>query len=117
MKAVSKENMLIPSMRQQLAETEKEICNLLNVIQQGLLNTSAAKKRLDDLEAQKEELELGLSQAKFAYTKDTKDEIVNWICQYKFDDVNSIGYRRKIIDAFVNAIRVYEYSFWQGIFF
>ena len=102
-----KEDALIPSLRQQLAETIKGIDNLLNAIQQGLFNVSA-KKRLDDLEAQKEELELGLLQAEFAHPKYTKDEMVKWISQFKFGDVNSIDYQRKIIDAFINVVRVYD---------
>ena len=101
------ENALIPTLRQQLVETDKAIDNLLNAIQQGLFN-AAAKKRMDDLEAQKEGLEISLLQAELARPKYTKDEMVRWISQFKYGDVDSIDYQRKIIDIFVNSIRLYD---------
>jgi len=101
------ENALIPTLRQQLSETDKAIDNLLNAIQQGLFN-AAAKKRMDDLEAQKEGLEISLLQAELARPKYTKDEMVRWISQFKYGDVDSIDYQRKIIDIFVNSIRLYD---------
>jgi DNA invertase Pin-like site-specific DNA recombinase len=102
-----REDALLPSLHQQLAEAEKGIDNLLNAIQQGLFNVSA-KKRMDELEAQKEYLEVSILQAELARPKYTKDEMVRWISQFKYGDVNSVDYQRQIIDIFVNAIRLYD---------
>ncbi len=102
-----REDILLPSLRQQLAETEKGIDNLLNAIQQGLFNVSA-KKRMDDLEAQKEDLEASILQAELARPKYTKDEMVRWISQFKHGDVDSVDYQRQIIDIFINCIRLYD---------
>jgi len=52
----------------------------------GLYNVSA-KKRLDELEAQKEDLEVSILQDEFARPKYTKDEMVRWISQFKYGDV------------------------------
>ncbi len=101
------ENTLIPMLKQQLAETEKGINNLLNAIQQGLFNTSA-KKRMDELEKQKEELEVSILQTELARPKYTKDEMVRWISRFKHGDIDSVDYRRQIIDIFVNSIRLYD---------
>ena len=101
------ENTLLPTLRQQLAETEKGIDNLLNAIQQGLFNVSA-KKRMDELEAQKEHLEVSILQAELARPQYTKDEMIRWISQFKYGDVDSIDYQRQIIDIFVNSIRVFD---------
>ena len=101
------ENTLLPSLRQQLAETEKSIDNLLNAIQQGLFNVSA-KKRMDELEAQKDNLEVSILQAELSRPKYTKDEMVRWISQFKYGDVDSLDYQRQIIDIFVNSIRLYD---------
>jgi hypothetical protein len=102
-----RENSLLPSLRQQLAETEKGIDNLLNAIQQGLFNVSA-KKRMDELEAQKEELEVSILQAELERPRYTKDEMVRWISQFKYGDVDSVDYQRQIIDIFINSIRVFD---------
>jgi len=101
------ENTLLPTLKQQLSDTEKAIDNLLNAIQQGLFNVSA-KKRMDDLEAQKADLEVSILQAELARPKYTKDEMVRWINQFKYGDVDSVDYQRQIIDIFVNSIRVFD---------
>ena len=101
------ENVLLPSLHRQLAETEKGIDNLLNAIQQGLYNASA-QKRMDDLEAQKKDLEISILQAELAHPKYTKDEMVRWISQFKYSDVDSVDYQRQIIDIFINSIRLYD---------
>ena len=99
-----RENALLPSLRQQLAETEKGIDNLLNAIQQDILNKST-KQRLDDLEAQKEDLEVSILQAELARPRYTKDEMVRWISQFKYGDVDSADYQRQIIDIFINSAK------------
>ena len=101
------EDTVLPSLRKQLAETEKSIDNLLNAIQQGLFNVSA-KKRMDELEAQKEDLEISILQAELVRPKYTKDEIVHWISQFKYGDVDSKDYQQQIIDIFLNSIRLYD---------
>jgi len=100
-------NPLLPSMRQQLNDVNKGIQNLLNAIQQGLFNTSA-KLRMDELEAQKEDLEASILQAELAQPKYTKEQIVLWISRLKNGAVNDLDYQRKIIDIFVNSVRVFE---------
>jgi len=52
MELQTKESSELPALRQQLAETEKGIENMLNAIQAGILNAST-KQRLDDLEKAK----------------------------------------------------------------
>jgi hypothetical protein len=56
-----KENTTLPLLKKQLAEAEHGIENMLNAIRQGILNSST-KKRLDDLEAAKSELEIQILQ-------------------------------------------------------
>ena len=34
--------------------------------------------------------------------------MVSWISQFKYGDVDSLDYQRKIIDIFVNSIRVFD---------
>ena len=102
-----RENDLIPTLRQQLAEVEKSIDNMLNAIQQGILSKST-KKRLNDLEVQKEDLEISILQAEIKRPKYPKEVIVEWIGQFKYGDIDSRDYQRKIIDAFVNSITLFD---------
>ncbi|MCL2579340.1 MAG: recombinase family protein [Oscillospiraceae bacterium] len=102
-----RENTLLPTLRQQLAETNKGIDNLLNAIQQGLYN-AAAQKRMDELEARKADLEVSILQAELTRPKYSKDEMVRWIGQFKHGDVDSVDYQRQIIDIFINSIRIFD---------
>jgi hypothetical protein len=50
-----REDTMLPVLRQQLADAEKGIENMLNAIQQGII-TASTKARLEELEAQKSDL-------------------------------------------------------------
>ena len=68
----------------------------------------STKQQLDDLEAQKEDLEVSILQAELARPRYTKDEMVRWISQFKYGDVDSVDYQRQIIDIFINSIRLFD---------
>ena len=66
----------IPAMRQQLKACEKAIENMLNAIQMGIL-TPSTKTRLEELEAQRENLKVSILQAELEKPKYTKEQIVS----------------------------------------
>lgn len=101
------ENTTVPALKKQLAETERGIENMLNAIQQGIL-TASTKDRLEALEKQKEDLKIAIMQAELQKPKYTKEQIVSWISQFKYGDVNSREYQKRIIDTFVNAIFLFD---------
>lgn len=109
----------IPAMRQQLKACEKAIENMLNAIQMGIL-TPSTKTRLEELEAQRENLKVSILQAELEKPKYTKEQIVSWINRFKYGNVDDIEYQRQIIDTFINAIYVYDdklvftYNFKDG---
>ena len=51
------ENTMLPTLRQQLKECEKAIENMLSAIEAGIISSST-KKRLEELEARREELNI-----------------------------------------------------------
>ena len=102
-----KEDLTIPALKQQLAAAEKNIENMLNAIQQGIL-TKSTKERLEELENQKELLEISILQAELQKPRYTKELIVKWINQFKYGDVNSREYQKRIIDTFINAIYLFD---------
>lgn len=78
----------IPAFKNQLADNERDIDNMLNAIQQGVL-ASSAKARLEALKKQKENLKIAMLQAEIQKPKYTKEQIVSWISHFKYGDVNS----------------------------
>lgn len=101
------EDTTIPALKKQLADTERRIENMLNAIQQGVL-TSSTKERLEALEKQRDNLKIAVLQAELQKPKYTKEQIVRWIGQFKYGDVNSREYQKRIIDTFVNSLYLFD---------
>jgi len=101
------ENITLPMLQKQLEETERSIENMLNAIQQGVL-TSSTKKRLDDLEETKGELEIKILQEEIEEPQLTKEQIMFWFHQFRGIDVSVKENRQWLIDTFVNAIYLYD---------
>ena len=97
----------LPALRRQLADTEKAIDNMLNAIQAGIFNAST-KRRLDELEATKEKLELSIIEEEMKKTQFTREQIQFYILQFRKVDTNTLEGRRRLIDGFVNSVVVYD---------
>ena len=97
----------IPALKKQLADTERGIENMLNAIQQGVL-TSSTRERLEALEKQRDNLKIAVLQAELQKPKYTKEQIVRWIGQFKYGDVNRREYQKRIIDTFVNSLYLFD---------
>ncbi|MBR3100085.1 MAG: recombinase family protein [Clostridia bacterium] len=106
-KLQSKEDTTIPALREQLKECEKGIENMLNGIQAGVL-TPSTKERLDQLETRRSDLNISIMQAELTRPKYTKQQIVEWISQFKHGNPNDLNYQKQIIDIFLNSIYVYD---------
>ncbi len=72
---LSQENTKIPQLQARLKEIDGYIDNLLNAIQQGLFNESA-KKRLDELEQTKKDIETAIFSEQLQKPEITKDHII-----------------------------------------
>ncbi|MCL2083568.1 MAG: zinc ribbon domain-containing protein, partial [Oscillospiraceae bacterium] len=101
------ENITLPMLRKQIAETERGIDNMLNAIQQGVLNTST-KKRLDDLEMTKSDLEVRILQEEMEKPLLTREQILFWFHRFRGIDTSEQTQRQMLIDTFVNAIFLYD---------
>jgi len=98
-----RENTTLPLLKKQLAEAERSIENMLNAIQQGIL-TSSTKKRLDDLEAAKSDLEIKILQEEMTKTPLTREHILFWLHRFRGIDTTNREQRQRLIDIFINAI-------------
>ncbi|NLS86237.1 MAG: recombinase family protein, partial [Ruminococcaceae bacterium] len=103
----SKENTDLPLLKQQLAETESAIENMLNAIQQGIF-TKSTKNRLDELEDTKERLTVSILQNQIEQLHLTKEDILLWLHQFREMDIANMEQRQRLIDSFVNAVYVYD---------
>ena len=101
------ENITLPLLQKQLSEAEKGIENMLNAIQQGILNAST-KKRLDDLEAMKSDLEVEITQEKLQKPLLTREKIMFWLHKFRGIDTSQQDQCQWLIDTFVNAIYLYD---------
>jgi len=102
-----KESPGIPLLRQQLAEVEQGLKNLVDAIQQGMFS-KATKERLDALEAEKEKLELALLQEEIRHPTLTKEKIKFWLLRFRALDLTLLEHRKRMIDSFVNAVYLYD---------
>src|SRR5699024_4113165 len=80
---------------------------MLNAIQAGIFNTST-KRRLDELEATKEKLELNITKEEMVKPQFTKEQIRFYILQFRKVNINTLEGRRRLIDSFVNSVVVYD---------
>ena len=102
-----RENTSLPLYEQQLREAETGIQNLLNAIQQGIL-TKSTKTRLEELEATKEDLEIKIANEKIAKPRISPEFVTFWLHKFRKLDVRQQSHRKMLIDAFVNAIYLYD---------
>lgn len=102
-----KENIAVPLLKKQLAEIEKGIENVLNAIQQGLLSSST-KKRLDELEQQKEELEANIAHEEIMQCVLTRDQIMFWLMRMKNLNLTLPEHKRRLVDTFLNSVYLFE---------
>ena len=101
------ENLTLPALRKQLADTEKGIENMLNAIQMGVL-TQSTKERLESLEKQRDELKVSILTEELQKPRLSKESIIAWIDQFRYGDRDSAEYQKRVIDSFVNSVYVFD---------
>ena len=102
-----RDNVNVPLYEQQLREADTAISNLLNAIQQGIL-TRSTKARLEELENRRDELESRLACEKLAKPKVSAEFMTFWLHRFRKLDVRQQSHRKMLIDAFINAIFLYD---------
>lgn len=107
MEMQDRENINLPLYERQLQEAETGIQNMLNAIQQGIL-TKSTKARLEELEATRNELENRIACEKLAKPKISAEFMTFWLHRFRKLDVKQKSHRKMLIDAFINAISLYD---------
>ena len=107
MEIQGKDNTILPYLHEQLAEVEKGIENLVNAIQMGIFN-DATKKRMDNLETRKTDLNIQIAKEELAKPTVTKEQIICWLEHFRTFDTNIFEHRRRFINIFINRIFLYD---------
>lgn len=103
----AKESTTLPLLKEQLAQTEQGIQNMLNAIQQGIFTTST-KQRLEELESKKEQLTVSILQEELEKPQLTREQILFWLRRFRTIDTTKAEHRQRLIDSFVNAVFVFD---------
>ena len=97
----------LPLYEHQLRETESAIQNLLRAIEQGIL-TKSTKSRLEELEAEKEAIEVRIANEKLTKPKVSEEFLRFWLERFRRLNMAKKEHRQILIDTFVNAIYLYD---------
>lgn len=103
-----KDDDLKNSLETKLAEIQKSTDNILKAIEAGIFNDTT-KKRMDELEAQRSEIESELAGIQLQQTvKITRDYVFFYLTELRKGDFNDLKFQQHLIDVFVNAIFLYD---------
>ena len=105
-----KESNTVTVVQGQLDKVEKKLRNIAEAIAQGIFS-STTKKMLDELEEQKNNLELELFQAKLTDPILTKEQLLFAFSDLRKIDTSTKEGRQRLIDIFVNSIYLFDDRF------
>ena len=99
---------IIDGLSAQLKEVDVKLKNISKAIAQGII-TPTTKDMLLEAEADKVAIECSIEKEKIINkTVITKEQIAFWISQFKDGDPNDGEFCRRLIDAFINSVYVYD---------
>ena len=97
----------IPQLTSRLAEVEKSITNITAAIEKGIASDTLMN-RLVQLEHEKKTINKELkAEEKFTYRVD-RDQIIFWLSQFKYGNIEDEDFRRRLIDLLVNSVTVWD---------
>ena len=85
------------------------ITNILNAIQNGIY-IATVRDRLEELETERTELEVKIANEKIAKPVLTEKQVEFWLTQLAKNGTDSLEQKRRLIDAFLNSVFLYEDS-------
>ncbi len=103
------ENTMLPRLEEQLKEKEKEIENILSAVQKGYAPDTLLK-RLGELETQGDEIKESVAKERIKVPIFEIDHFKMAFLNFRKIDITKQAGKRKIIDAFINAIYLYDDS-------
>ena len=102
-----KDDSVLRSLEACQKENEKAIRNMLAAIEAGII-TSSTKSRLVELEAEKAQIEKGITQQLISEPALERDQVVYFLERLRGGDVDDDMYRAFLVDTFLNAVYLYD---------
>ena len=100
-----KDNTHIPQLTIQLHEIDQSIENITAAIEKGIASETLMN-RLVQLEREKKQVARKIKEEeKFIYRID-RDQIVFWLSQFKYGDIENEDFRRHLIELLINSVAV-----------
>ena len=100
-------NEMIPALEAQLKEVRSSIDNIMKAIEQGVI-TRSTKSRLEELEAEEENLVQSIKAEEAKMPKITKDFILFTLHKFRNLDLRFEKNKERLIDGLVKAIFIYD---------
>lgn len=97
----------LDGLKDQLKEVNKKIDNIMAAIEQGIF-TATTKERLEGFESEKFNLTDLIAKEESKKPFLTKEHIVYWLLSFKNGDIHDKDYQRRIIDALINSVYLYD---------
>lgn len=98
---------VIKEREKQVASLEREADNIVDVI--AKTGNDRLVARLEKLEEQLNEAKLDLTRLKLSEgIKFTKEMVLSWIKSFAYGDLLDADYRKRVIEAFVNSVYLYD---------
>lgn len=104
---LQKESTALPVLRRDLAAVNKNIDNMLNAIQSGII-TESTKERLEQLERRKDEIAVKIAKEELSRPVASKEDIALWLRRFRDYDLSKKEHRERLVDLFVNVIYLYD---------
>lgn len=105
--AAEQDNGILEVLQARLSEIDKSLNNMLSAIESGVV-TKTTKRRLEELESEREDVEFEIQKEQVAKPKIERDVIVFLIDQFRDGDINDVEYRKRLIDTFIHKVYVYD---------
>lgn len=105
--AKSTVNYTLQGLKNQYADAEKALGNVMKAIEQGII-TDTTKNRLVELEAQVSELKLQIAKEEIKKPVLAREHILFWLHSFRDGDISDPEFREKICDVFINQVVVYN---------
>ena len=102
-----RDSSVLDSLTDRLSETRRAIKNLMTAIEQGII-TPSTKARMDELEADRAELEDAIEVEKIEKPTLSREQLIYWMERFKTGSVDDEAFRASIIELFISAIYLYD---------
>ena len=104
---LDEDNKVIPLLEAQLKEVRKSIDNVMKAIEAGII-TRSTKAKLEELEAEEEQIELNILKEQTSSPKLTKEQILFALDKCRKLDLTIEANKERLIDSLVKCVLLYD---------